>query len=546
LYNPKSVAIIVADLTTFASAPVRKILVSAFSVGLLSLCVYLQADPPKTNEDAVKIRVKLVDAETGKGVGGIVRVFRAGEDKPLALPGLYDRLRGLKPTATMAGWSVVPAAGGETTLPRAKLRIEALSGLETVLAVEEIDLGKKPPEELAVKLRPLFRPEQSDLVAGNTHLHLMNLTAEDAEEYLKQIPAADRLKVLFISYLERIKEDANYITNRYPVGDLKQFNATGVLVNNGEEHRHNFGTHGEGYGHVMFLNINRLVKPVSLGSGITGVGTDDTPLRPGIEDARKQGGTIIWCHNTNGFEGVPNTIAGRVDALNVFDGSRSGTFEDSYYRYLNIGMRFPISTGTDWFVYDFSRVYAKVPGELTIPKWLDAVKAGRCQATNGPLLTLTVDGKEIGDVLNLDQPKVVRVEVTATGRHDFQKLQLVQNGKVIQTESGKMKDGACTARLVREVRLDEPAWFAARVDSTAKNEFDRQLFAHTSPVYVDFAGKRVFDVEAARLMLRRMEEAKEEIRARGKFPDNAARDKILAIYDETSKELVKRINQRGK
>jgi hypothetical protein len=524
----------------------RKVLISAISAALIGLCAYLQVEPSRADDDAVKVRVRLVDADTGKAVPGIVRVFRAGEDKPLALPGLYDRLRGLKTTATLAGWSVVPAAGGETKLPRGKLRIEAVSGLETARAVEELDLGTKSPEEIVVKLKPLFKPEQSDLVAGNTHLHLMNLTAEDSDEYLKQVPAADRLKVLFISYLERIKEDVNYITNRHPIGDLKQFGATGVLVNNGEEHRHNFGTHGEGYGHVMFLNINRLVKPVSLGSGITGGGYDDLPLRPGIEDARKQGGTVLWCHNASGFEGVPNTLAGRIDALNVFDGTRTGTYEDSYYRYLNIGLRLPISTGTDWFIYDFSRVYAKVPGALTIPKWLDALKAGRCQATNGPLLTLTVDGKEIGDVLNLDRPKTVRVEVTATGRHDFQKLQLVQNGKVIQTETGTMKDGVCTAKFAREVRLDEPAWFAARIDSSAKNELDRQLFAHTSPVYVDFAGKRVFDVDAARLTLRRMEEARDEIRSRGKFGDDAARDKILAIYEETGKELVRRTGQRGK
>ncbi|HJZ90990.1 MAG TPA: CehA/McbA family metallohydrolase [Gemmataceae bacterium] len=524
----------------------RKILLWSFSAGLLGLCVYLQAGPSRAQDDGVKIRVRLMDADGGKPVPGIVRVFRAGEDKPLALPGLYDRLRGLKPTATLAGWSVVPAAGAETTLPRAKVRIEAVSGLETVLAVEEIDLGKKPSEEVAVKLKTLFRPERSDLVAGNTHLHLMNLTAEDSDEYLKQVPAADRLKVLFISYLERIKEDVNYITNRYAIGDLKQFDVTGVLMNNGEEHRHNFGSHGEGYGHVMFLNINRLVKPVSLGSGITGAGDDDRPLRPGIEDARNQGGTVLWCHNASGFEGVPNTLAGRINALNVFDGTRTGTYEDSYYRYLNIGLRLPISTGTDWFLYDFSRVYAKVSGRLTVPKWLEAVKAGRCQATNGPLLTLSVDGKEPGDVITLDEPKTVRVEVTATGRHDFQKLQLVQNGRVVLEESGKLQDGVCAGRLAREVRLDGPAWFAARIDSSAKNELDRQLFAHTSPVYIDFAGKRVFDVEAGRLMLRRIEQAEEEIRNRGKFGDDAARDKILAIYQETSKELVKRIGRRGK
>src|SRR2546430_15600200 len=84
----------------------------------------------------------------------------------------------------------------------------------------------------------------------NTHLHLMKLTKADAEEYLKQIPAADGLRVLFISYLERHKDDADYVTNGYPIGDLAQFKATGVLFNNGEEHRHNFTAYGEGYGHV--------------------------------------------------------------------------------------------------------------------------------------------------------------------------------------------------------------------------------------------------------------------------------------------------------
>jgi hypothetical protein len=521
----------------------RKSFLSTFTAGLLGLCVYLQADTGRA--DTVKVRVKLIDTDTGKDIPGVVRITPAGDDKPLSLPGLYDRLRGLKQSGTLNGWHVVPAVGGETMLPRGKVLVEAFSGLETAHAAEEFDLAK-PSVELVIKLKSVFRPEQSDLVAGNTHLHLMNLTEDDSDEYLRQIPVADRLKVQFVSYLERIKEDVKYVTNKHPIGEMKRFAATGVLFNNGEEHRHNFGSHGEGYGHVMFLNINRLIRPVSLGSGITGSGNDDVPLRSGIEDARKQGGTVIWCHNAFGFEGVPNTLAGRVDALNVFDGSRVGTFEDSYYRFLNVGMRFPISTGTDWFVYDFSRVYAKVPGPLTIPKWLDSLKAGRCQATNSPLLTITVDGKEPGDVLNLEQPRSLRVELTATGRHDFQKLQLVQNGRVIQSEPSRLKDGVYTARISREVQPDEPAWFAARIDSTAKNELDRQLFAHTSPVYVDLAGKRVFDVEAARLMLARMELAREEIRARGKFADDASRDKILAAYEETTRELLQRIKQRGK
>jgi hypothetical protein len=523
----------------------RKLILAAASLGLFGLCIYLQADGPSKEPDTIPARIQLQDAETGKAIAGIVRVIPAGETKPLPLPGLYDRLRGLKPTESWAGWHVVPIGGGSTKLPRQKVRIEAVSGLETVRLNEEFDLSKSVPEKITLKVKAAFRPEASGLVAGNTHLHLMNILAEDAEEYLRQVPAADRLRILFISFLERFKEDVNYITNRYPVGDLKQFTATGVLVNNGEEHRHNFGSHGQGYGHVMFLNIKGLVKPVSLGSGITGEGTDEVPLRPGIETARKQGGTVLWCHNVFGFEDVPNILASRIDALNVFDGARIGTYEEGYYRYLNIGMRLPISTGTDWFMYDFARVYAKVSGELTIPGWLNAVKAGRCQATNGPLLSLSVDGKEIGDVINLAAAKTVRIEALATGRHNFQTLQLVHNGRVVQTADAKEKDGVWSAKLTRETLLEESAWFAARIDSTTKNELDRLLYAHTSPVYVEFAEKRVFDIEAARGLQKLMEEARDEIKLRGKFSGNSERNRILAIYDDTAAELAKRINQRS-
>src|SRR5262249_45689168 len=146
-------------------SPMRKLLAATFTVGLLGFCVYLHAQAPKASEEAVKVRMRLVDAENGQAVYGIVRAFRAGAEKPLALPGLYDRLRGLNATPTSTGWSVVPAAGGETTLPRGKVRIEAVSGLETALAVAEMDLGKDPSAEVTLKLKPLLRPERSDLVA---------------------------------------------------------------------------------------------------------------------------------------------------------------------------------------------------------------------------------------------------------------------------------------------------------------------------------------------------------------------------------------------
>src|SRR5262249_44230262 len=161
-------------------------------------------------------------------------------------------------------------------------------------------------------------------------------------------------------------------------GDLPQFQTDTIRYNQGEEHRHNFLASGQGYGHVMFLNLKKLVQPVSIGSGIMLTGPDEPTLRVGIDNARSQGATVLWCHNTNGHEKIINILGGKVHALNVFDGSRTGTYAEDYYRYLNVGQRLPITTGTDWFMYDFSRVYARMePTQpLTAATWLETLKAG--------------------------------------------------------------------------------------------------------------------------------------------------------------------------
>ena len=506
---------------------------------ILGGAIYLGAQP---QGDAVKIRIKLVDAETGKAIPGIVRV-ESSDKSHLELPGLFDRMTGMPKDLPGVHWYCIPAQGADTTLPKGKFKLHALSGLETARVEQVLELNAKTAGEVTLKLPVLFRPEEHGLAAGNTHLHLRGFSLETADEYLRQIPIADRLHVMFISYLERDKDDLTYVTNRYPIGNLEKSNATGVLFNNGEEHRHNFQGYGQGYGHVMFLNIKELVQPVSIGPGITTKSEDNLPLRPGIDNAKKQGGTIIWCHNTNGYEDVLNAISNRLDALNVFDGSRGGTFEENYYRYLNIGIKMPISTGTDWFMYDMSRVYAEVRGKLTVASWLDAVKAGRCQATNGPLLSLTVDGRKIGDVVDLKEPRSIKIQASALGRDPVQKLQLIHNGKVIKSQAASAKTPG-RIEMTHELRVDGPAWFAVRIDSDAKNEFSKTLFAHTSPVYVNYQGRNVFDVDSAVALLKQVEEGHAAIKMRGQFSGAGASKKLLAIYDEAANDLRARINAR--
>ena len=164
----------------------RTLLLSVFCTGLVAACALIAAGSRAGPQPGVvKVRVRLVDADSGKALAGIVRAFSKDSTRPHPLPGLFPRLRGLNVPEEFGGWYVVPAAGAPTEMPREALRLEALSGLETERAGVDLDLRKGPPTEVTIKLKALARPAEQGLIAGNTHLHLMKLTPEQADAYLK-------------------------------------------------------------------------------------------------------------------------------------------------------------------------------------------------------------------------------------------------------------------------------------------------------------------------------------------------------------------------
>src|SRR5262245_39423921 len=109
----------------------RSVLLAPVCALVLGVCAYLGNNP---EAEPVKVRLRLVDAMTGKDVSGIVRVFPEGKDEPLRLPELFDRLRGLRQSETVRGWYVVPAKGAQVTWLWGRINFEAVSGLEASVA----------------------------------------------------------------------------------------------------------------------------------------------------------------------------------------------------------------------------------------------------------------------------------------------------------------------------------------------------------------------------------------------------------------------------
>jgi hypothetical protein len=499
------------------------------------------------------LSIELVDRATNETLPGIVQA-RDASGEIVEIPELINRGEGIERRGPIHDWWVLPKAR-TVTVHATQLTIAALAGLESELAEKTIDLTGQSHAAVKIALERFHDARGNHFLAGNTHLHLMKLSRAEADQYLKQVPLADGLDIVFLSYLERAEADLEYTSNKYSQRELAALSHGHLHFGHGEEHRHNFGTHGEGYGHILLLDIPHIVRPVSIGPGITRQGTDAPPLQVGIDQARRSGGKVVWAHNLYGFEDIPNWITGRVHANNIFDGSAHGSYKDTYYRYLNIGLRVPFSTGTDWFIYDFSRAYVMADPErpITPSEWLDRLAAGKTYITNGPLLGFTVDQQPSGSVIDLEQPRSLNVRARARGRTDFKRVELVRDGRVVGTAASRAEGKHFVAEMDAAVDFEAPAWLALRTppppvendpelqEPVGKNEFGGALFSHTSPIYIQMSGQGIFDVETARGLVAEMKSDLKKIEAQAVFANTAEKESVMGVYKEAISVLEKRL-----
>ncbi len=499
-----------------------------------------------TFEAALDIRLE------GEPVTALVRVTPAGGGHPLELPAHLRR---------PLGWHSLPPRT-PLALPAGTWRIEACRGLDTLVTDAIVEVPPQgPAPAVALTLRRFRAPERG--VSANTHLHLrLHATRPtagallrqqtDAEAYLRTTTASDDLDLVYVSHLERAGETQDYVSNRFTPDVLRAWSGPGGTYVYGQEHRHEGGRSSRRsgadelrYGHVLFLDLPQLVPPASYGAIFTpGARPDDSvPLRRAILEARARQGTIVWCHGRQGTEEIPNWIDGLLHAQNIHDGGSEGSYEDVFYPYLNAGFRVPFSSGTDWGVYDFSRVYVPRAGAVTSAGFLRSLAEGRSFITNGPLLEWAVDGRGSGETLALAVPGNVRLRGRAAGRDDFVALEVIWNGRVIQrVPTARASDGSFAAEIDASLPAPGPGWFALRVPATlpyndrsaftgpGANVFGKALFAHTSAVYVTVGGRGVREPEAVAQLVHEARAAIARIEERGAFADAAARERVLGIY----------------
>ena len=373
-------------------------------------------------------------------------------------------------------------------------------------------------------------PEQG-WYPGNTHIHYNELEKRP-EERLRLDTEVNDLSVTAVSILQR--GQIPYASNAFPIGFMTDFSTDHRQVDCGEETRHN--AHHGGYGHVMLLNLRNLVEPVSRGDLVSAFDPDYPPLCHACDDARTQGGIVIWCHNGNGLEAPVAAGLGKLHAFNLFDPCWKDLEYDLWYKLLNCGIRLPASTGSDWYVCSNNRVYVQTEDRFSYSSWLEGLKAGRTFITNGPALWLQVAGEGPGAQIEIRDK--VAVEVRWQSHYALDRVEVVRDGAVVDQQvlaDGEQREGVWAV----DVDTAGDGWVAARVFGKARDSFGQAIYAHASPVYLG-GGIPVGQAgDAAAFFAAKIAGAAETIARQGRFTTDAQREEVLHLFEKGRKVYAK-------
>ena len=226
-----------------------------------------------------------------------------------------------------------------------------------------------------------------------------------------------------------------------------------------------------------------------------------------FEEYARQGGLSGYAHIGLDDYNSPGGLAldvpfGLVDFLEILQGGRIHT--ELWYEFLNLGYQLSPVAGSDFPYYDEPgsvRNYVHVKGDFTPPRWFESLESGHTFVTNGPMLTLEVNGKKMGSTVNLRRGDLLSIRATARINPDIDgldRLELVAHGGVVR--SVEAEAGELSLDLDHELTAERGLWLAAR----AYGQF--RTVAHSAPVYVTVDDTGSWHAEEVPLLVQKMQD----------------------------------------
>jgi TolB protein len=467
----------------------------------------------KFAKPAGRLRVRVTD-EQGRPTQ--VRLYvRAADGKAYCPAGSPIFFYPLGPGPDAGGFFL--SSGDDTfPLPAGTVHLEAVKGIEYEIESRSADVAAGATAELTIAMRRWTNWAQRGWQTGENHFHA-NYNGgyyQRPPQSLQWLQAEDLNSANMIV----ANSEGGFVHDKeFFTGGVSPLSTARYILYWGQEYRNSFPL-----GHMAFLNIKKQVPP----SYTSVIGSDspyDFPLNTmAALEARKQGGLVSYVHpmmnqsrdvfDTNlGAKEMPvGTALGAIDAIDILPFG-DGAYE-LWYRFLNCGFRITPGAGTDVFtnwrginnIPGGSRQYVDVGPSMSWNRWIERLREGRDFVTNGPLLSFSVNGKPMGSVIDVPagQPYKARLEAEIVSRVPFDKVELIQNGKVIAHRDSAPIQGPFPVR--EEVEISQSSWFAVRVTGPQARGIvgaGGVPRAHSGAVYINFGGRPTVLKDDVELML---------------------------------------------
>jgi len=207
---------------------------------------------------------------------------------------------------------------------------------------------------------------------------------------------------------------------------------------------------------------------------------------------------------------LPISIAlGKVDTFDLQNNRLSGlrVWLRVWYGLLNCGFRIPLSAGTDachsvktTLPLGIYRVYVNA-NALDYKSWFQGLKRGKSFLTDGPMIFLRINGVGPGETVyfNKNDRDYLMVEIRAISGYCMDSVELIQNGKIVK----KWKlSHAKSFKTKYQIKASKSSWFALRVyRERGRFPGKKELFAHTSPIYIICNQKKISSSKDAMFFL---------------------------------------------
>ncbi|GAA3412160.1 CehA/McbA family metallohydrolase [Streptosporangium vulgare] len=258
------------------------------------------------------------------------------------------------------------------------------------------------------------------------------------------------------------------------------------------------------------------------------------PFHTPFADTDAPDKALRWGRNCSSREIVADAALGLVDTLDVLSQTSITATAAVYRRLIGAGNRVAVTAGTDAMVSfarrgnqsnppGWARVYARVDGPLTAVSFAEAVRRGHTFGTTGPWLELSVAGHGPGATLDLSPGERVTITARSVGP-EVERLE-------IRTADGVLAGGS-PGELTAELVVGAPTYVVAvATGGPHERSFTGEVYAHTSPVYLDVDGRHVARAEDVGWCLEWLDALEALLREEGVFETTRQFADHLALID---------------